>query len=128
MTATSTLPSSAPVRADVYARVTDRIVADLARGVRPWVKPWSAGQPGARITLPLRSNGTPYRGCECPAVVGEAMERGYAAPMWMTYRQAQELGGQVRKGETGSMVVFANRGDQDRNRRQRRGCRGAKFL
>ena len=109
MTPTSALPSSAPARADVYARVTDRIVADLARGVRPWVKPWSAGQPGARITLPLRSNGTPYRGVNVLLLWGEAMERGYAAPMWMTYRQAQELGGQVRKGETGSMVVFANR-------------------
>jgi antirestriction protein ArdC len=39
----------------------------------------------------------------------EAIARGYAAPMWMTFKQALELGGAVRKGETGSMVVFASR-------------------
>jgi antirestriction protein ArdC len=111
MTQTSapTRAAAVPQRADVYARVTDRIIEDLARGVRPWVKPWSAGQAGARITLPLRSSGTPYRGVNVLLLWGEALSRGFAAPMWMTYRQAQELGAQVRKGETGSMVVFANR-------------------
>jgi antirestriction protein ArdC len=39
----------------------------------------------------------------------EACARGFACPIWMTYRQAQELGGQVRKGERGSLVVFADR-------------------
>lgn len=101
---------ASPGRADLYARVTDRIVDDLARGVRPWAKPWaSAGAGGARITLPLRSCGTPYRGVNVLLLWGAAIERGYTAPMWMTYRQAQELGAQVRKGEAGSLVVFANR-------------------
>jgi antirestriction protein ArdC len=103
-------PSGTP-RADIYARVTDRIVADLASGVRPWAKPWTApaGQKRARITLPVRSNGTPYRGVNVLLLWGAALDRGFSAPMWMTYRQAQELGGQVRKGEAGSLVVFANR-------------------
>ncbi len=39
---------------------------------------------------------------------GETVAKGYAAPIWMTYKQAQELGGQVRKGEHGSLVVYAN--------------------
>jgi antirestriction protein ArdC len=39
---------------------------------------------------------------------GEAVTKGYAAPIWMTYKQAQEVGGQVRKGEHGSLVVYAN--------------------
>ena len=39
---------------------------------------------------------------------GEAQEHGYSAPIWMTYKQAQEFGGQVRKGEHGSLVVYAN--------------------
>lgn len=107
----SAAASGAPLRADVYARVTDRIVEDLSRGVRPWAKPWTApaGQERARITLPLRGNGTPYRGINVLLLWGAALERGFSAPMWMTYRQAQELGGQVRKGESGSLVVFANR-------------------
>jgi antirestriction protein ArdC len=40
---------------------------------------------------------------------GEAMDQGFACPIWMTYKQAHELGGQVRKGEHGSLVVYADR-------------------
>ena len=96
-------------RKDVYTRVTDRIIADLEKGVRSWLKPWSAAHPAGSVTRPLRHNGTPYRGVNVVLLWGEAMERGYSAPIWMTYRQAGELGGQVRKGEHGSLVVFANR-------------------
>ena len=95
--------------ADVYSRVTARIVADLEQGVRLWMKPWSAGNIEGRITRPLRFNGTPYRGMNVFLLWGEAMERGFTAPLWMTYKQAQALGGQVRKGETGSLVVYADR-------------------
>jgi antirestriction protein ArdC len=93
---------------DVYTRVTDRIIADLEQGVRTWLKPWSAEHAAGRITRPLRHNGTPYRGMNILLLWGEAETKGYAAPIWMTYKQAQELGGQVRKGEHGSLVVYAN--------------------
>lgn len=98
-----------PERQDVYLRVTDRIVADLERGVRPWTKPWNAEHAAGRITRPLRANGIPYRGINVVLLWMTAMERGYASPLWLTYRQAQELGGQVRKGETGTLVVFAGK-------------------
>ena len=94
---------------DVYTRVTNRIIADLEKGVRPWLKPWNAPHPAGSITRPLRHNGTPYRGINVMLLWGEAEEKGYAAPIWMTYKQAHELGAQVRKGERGSLVVFANR-------------------
>ena len=102
-----TAPQTA--KADVYARVTDRIVEDLAAGVRPWMKPWSAGHADGRISRPLRHNGTPYRGVNVLLLWGEAQAKGFGSPSWMTYKQAQELGGQVRKGEAGSMVVYADR-------------------
>jgi len=94
---------------DVYARVTDRIIADLEQGVRPWMKPWSADNAAERITRPLRDNSTPYRGINVLLLWGEAMAKGYASAMWMTYKQAHELGAHVRKGEQGSMVVYADR-------------------
>ena len=97
------------IKADVYTRVTERILADLAQGVRPWMKPWSAANTEGKIARPLRFNGTPYRGMNVLLLWGEAMDWGYQAPIWMTYKQAQELGGQVRKGETGSLVVYADR-------------------
>jgi len=95
-------------RKDVYTSVTARIIADLERGVRTWMKPWSAEHAAGRITRPLRHNGTPYRGMNVLLLWGEAVLKGYAAPIWMMYKQAQELGGQVRKGEHGSPVVYAN--------------------
>lgn len=65
-------------RADVYSRVTDRIVSELEKGVRPWLKPWSAaGIEGRLPLLPLRHNGTPYRGINILLLWGEAIEKGY---------------------------------------------------
>jgi antirestriction protein ArdC len=108
---TSTIRSAceASTRTDVYQRVTDSIVADLERGIRPWAKPWNAEHTAGRITRPLRHNGTAYRGINILLLWGAAMEGGYVAPFWMTYRQAQELGGQVRRGEKGSLIVYADR-------------------
>lgn len=96
-------------REDIYTRVTSQIIASLEQGVRPWVKPWAVEHAAGRITRPLRHNGTPYRGINILLLWSEAMAKGYAAPLWMTYRQSQEIGGQVRKGEHGSTVVYADR-------------------
>ena len=95
-------------RKDVYTRVTDRIIADLEKGVRTWMKPWSAEHAAGRVSRPLRHNGTPYRGMNIVLLWGEAMAKGYAAPIWMTFKQALELDAHVRKGEHGSLVVYAN--------------------
>ena len=95
-------------RQDVYTRVTDRIIADLEQGVRPWVKPWSAEHAAGRITRPLRHNGQPYSGINILMLWAAATAEGFTTPIWMTYRQSQELGAQVRKGEKGSLVVYAN--------------------
>lgn len=95
-------------RKDVYTRVTDRIIADLEQGVRTWMKPWSAEHAAGKISRPLRHNGTPYRGMNVLLLWGEAVLKGYAAPIWMTFKQALELEAHVRKGEHGSLVVYAN--------------------
>lgn len=95
--------------ADLYTRVTNRIIADLEQGVRPWLKPWNAEHAAGRITRPLRHNGQPYRGINVVMLWGEATARDFASPIWMTYKQALEVGGQVRKGEHGSLVVYADR-------------------
>lgn len=96
-------------RTDVYDRVTARIVADLETGARPWMKPWSVEHAAGRITRPLRANGTPYRGVNVLLLWGESVAKGYTAPLWMTYKQAQELGAQVKKGEHGALVGYADR-------------------
>jgi antirestriction protein ArdC len=97
------------MRADVYQRITDQIVSELERGVRPWFKPWNAEHAAGRITRPLRGNGIPYRGINLLMLWSAAMEKGYAAPIWMTFKQALDLKAHVRKGEQGSLVVYADK-------------------
>jgi len=98
---------SAP-RQDVYTRITSKIIADLEQGVRPWMMPWNAEHAAGRITGPSRHNGQPYNGINILMLWSAAVSQGYAAPIWMTYRQASELGAHVRKGEKGELVVYAN--------------------
>lgn len=96
-------------RADIYTRITDRIIAALEEGARPWVQPWNAGHLAGRISRPLRHNGEAYSGINVLLLWSESVARGFRSSTWMTFRQAVELGGHVRKGETGSTVVYANR-------------------
>jgi antirestriction protein ArdC len=98
-----------PMKADVYQKITDRIVRDLEQGVRPWMKPWSAGHGEGRIKRPLRANGIPYQGINVLMLWSEAIEKGYASPIWMTFKQAFDLKANVRKGEHGSLVVYADK-------------------
>lgn len=105
--ASSHVPQEA--RPDLYTRVTEAIVADLQRGVLPWTKPWSAEHLAGRISRPLRHSGEPYSGINVILLWSEAVARGFAAPIWMTFRQALALGAHVRKGERGATVVYANR-------------------
>ena len=93
---------------DIYAKITDRIISDLERGVRPWVQPWHADHAAGRISKPLRHNGEPYSGINVILLWSEAVARGFSSATWMTFKQAMELGGHVRKGETGSTIVYAN--------------------
>jgi len=96
-------------KADVYARVTAKIVADLEQGVRPWLKPWSADHASGKITRPLRYNGIPYKGINVIILWSASVSKGYSCPLWLTFKQALELGGNVRKGESGECIVYANR-------------------
>lgn len=96
-------------RQDIYTRVTNVIVEQLEHGARPWVQPWSTGKHVAGpISIPKRVTGEPYRGINVLMLWLTAHERRYISPLWMTYNQAGELGGQVRKGEKGTTVVYAS--------------------
>jgi antirestriction protein ArdC len=97
------------MKADIYQRITDQIVTELEKGVKPWLQPWNAEHSGGRITRPLRGNGVAYRGINVLMLWSAAMEKGYAAPVWMTFKQALELKANVRKGERGSLVVYADK-------------------
>jgi hypothetical protein len=72
------------------------------------MKPWNALHTSGRITRPLRHNGIAYSGINTLMLWVSAMEQGFAAPIWMTFKQAIELNAHVREGEKGSLVVYAN--------------------
>ena len=93
---------------DIYTRITTQIVSHLEKGVRPWVRPWNAEHAAGRITRPLRHNRKPYSGINVLSLWASAMAQNFAAPIWMTFKQASELDAHIRKGEKGSLVVYAN--------------------
>jgi antirestriction protein ArdC len=95
-------------RQDVYTRITGQIIHSLEQGVRPWQQPWNAVHAAGRITRPLRHNGKPYSGINILMLWCAAVEHGFTAPIWMTFKQAAEMKAHVRQGEKGSLVVFAN--------------------
>jgi antirestriction protein ArdC len=93
-------------RKDCCTEITKAIIADLEKGIRPWVKPWVSGAKNA--CRPLRSTGEAYRGINVLCLWRAADLAGYKSPHWFTYRQAQDLGGQVRRGEKSTPVLYAN--------------------
>lgn len=102
------MTSNTEARQDIYSRITDQIISSLEGGVKPWMQPWNAGHAAGPVSRPRRFNGEAYSGINILTLWASAMDRGFAAPIWMTFRQARELGAHVRKGEKGSPVVYAN--------------------
>lgn len=82
---------------DLYQEVTDRILATLRNGVCPWRKDWTATN-----DTPRNWDNRPYRGINWLMLSTLA----YKSPVYVTYKKALDLGGQVRKGEKGQLVVF----------------------
>jgi antirestriction protein ArdC len=73
---------------NVYEIITDRIIKQLESGVAPWRKPWSAKLP---VNLMSRK---PYRGLNVLTLASQ----GYPSRFWLTFNQANKLGGKIRKG------------------------------
>lgn len=90
-------------RADVCQLVTDKIVQALEGNIPPWRRPWQAN---TYAGLPLRHNGEPYRGINILLLWSATQDYGFSSGYWMTYKQAVELGGQVRKGEKSEPVFY----------------------
>ncbi|MFZ5615855.1 MAG: ArdC family protein [Pseudomonadota bacterium] len=99
-------------RGDLYTEVTAKIVAELEAGRFPWTQPRAARGEAAAIAAGLPKNaatGATYSGINILLLWGAAIENGFAAQVWLTFKQAKALGGSVMKGERGSMVVYADK-------------------
>jgi antirestriction protein ArdC len=91
------------MKRDLYSEVSARIIQELERGAAPWIKPWSATA-GHNVPCNAATN-RPYSGCNV-ILLWLAANRGYATPRYLTFKQALDVGGNVRKGEHGTKVYF----------------------
>lgn len=87
--------------ANTYEIVTARLIAQLESGIIPWKQPWKNSSRGSHLPCNFATRRS-YRGINCVMLMTSA----YPTPEWMTYKQAQDMGAQVRKGETGAPVVY----------------------
>ncbi len=95
-------------RTSLYQEVTDRIIAELEQDRVPWVRPW--GQAKAGLALPKNAaTRRRYSGINILILWGAVIEKGFPSQHWLTFRQALDLGGNVRKGEHGTTVFYADR-------------------
>jgi antirestriction protein ArdC len=93
-----------------YQAVTDRIVAMLEAGTPPWRKSWRTGEGNtATLERPLRSNGQPYTGANVLNLWAASAVRGFSSRHWMTYKTAQEMGGQVNKGAKSELAFYVGK-------------------
>ena len=83
--------------------ITNRVIEAIEAGCPPWRRPWTGRTNGA--CLPLRHNGEPYRGINVLLLWSTADRKGYSSARWFTFKQAQALGGRVRKGEKSAAVM-----------------------
>src|SRR6202795_3372826 len=113
-----------PDKPTLYQEVTDKIIAELKAGRVPWVQPW--GTTAAKAALAMPKNAATrrrYSGINVLILWRAVIERGFAGQSWLTFRQALSLGGNVRKGEKGTTVVYADRfiPNEERRRAERDG-------
>jgi len=95
-------------RPGLYQEITDKIIAELEAGRVPWVQPWRTAAAGAPLSMPNNaSTNRCYSGINVLILWGAVIERGFTGQRWVKFRQAVALGGNVRKGERGTTVVYA---------------------
>lgn len=111
-------------RSSLYDDITKKIIAELEAGRVPWVQPWETAAAKAPLAMPKNAaTGRHYSGINVLILWGSVIEHGLPGQSWLTFRQALALGGNVRKGERGTTVVYADRfvPDDERNRARESG-------
>ena len=121
MSSSTTRKRTSGDRTNFYDDITNKIMAELEKGRFPWVQPWDAPSAKAQLALPKNaSTSRTYSGINVLILWGEVIEKSYTAQSWLTFRQALSLDGNVRKGEHGTTVVYADRFVPDDEKRRAR--------
>jgi len=97
-------------RASLCTEITDKIIAELEAGRIPWVQPWGTAAIKAPLAMPRNaSTQRGYAGINVLILWDAVIKRGFSGQSWLTFRQALSLSGNVRKGERGTTIVYADR-------------------
>ena len=108
-------------RSNLYDDITDKIIAELEAGRLPWVQPWGTAAAKAPLAMPRNAaTARQYSGINVLILWGAVVQHGYPTQAWLTFRQALALGGNVRKGERGTTVVYADRFTPEEEKRRAR--------
>lgn len=95
------------MQTELYEKVTNTVLEQLEKGVVPWVRPWRGAGNGELLGLPHNAvTGNSYSGVNI--ILLWIANKDYPRQAWLTYKQAQSLGGNVRKGEKGAQIVYAD--------------------
>jgi antirestriction protein ArdC len=87
---------------DIYQQVTDEVIRDLESGTAPWEKPWNGG-----FSFPRNAaSSTDYSGINVLILWCKQRRQNFASSQWLTYNQALSLGGQVKRGEKATRIVY----------------------
>src|SRR5262245_24650880 len=120
----NTRPRPTKDRTNLYEEITNKIIAELEAGRLPWVQPWGSSGVRAQLGMPKNAaTGRAYSGINVLILWDAVVDNGFTVQSWLTFRQAVALGGHVRKGERGTVIVYADRfvPDDVRNRAHERG-------
>ena len=94
----------ATAKIDIYQEVTNKIIESLEAGVAPWRCPWERS---GKSVMPYNfGTGALYSGINVILLYLAAAQNGYSSSAWLTYKQAQALGGQVQKGSKSVRCIF----------------------
>ena len=88
---------------DYHAAFAGKLKEQIEQGVAPWQKPW---KPGERRLPENVASKKPYRGGNSVYLSVTQTAKGYSDNRWATYKQIKDMGGQVRKGEKATHVLF----------------------
>ena len=94
---------------DHYQDVTDRIIAALEAGTPPWRRPWDPDKAGGPAMPRNAATGQRYRGINVLTLGMSVLAFASGDPRWATYKQAEDRGWQVRRGERGTTGFFFKR-------------------
>ncbi|MBN8948080.1 MAG: DUF1738 domain-containing protein [Rhodanobacter sp.] len=105
-----------PKKSDYAQEVAAKIITQLEAGTAPWQRPWKAGmRPPPGQGMPYNAvSGNGYRGMNAVNLLLEQQEKGYQDDRWLTYQQALDVGGQVRKGAKGTTVLYYKFNDREK--------------